>query len=43
METKEGDLMKSAFDGQEYTITKVANGMVILESLFFGKDQELFL
>jgi len=32
MKTKEGDVMKSAFDGEEYIITKVVNEMVVLKS-----------
>ena len=32
MEAKEGDIFKSTLDGAEYTVKKVVNSMVVLES-----------
>ncbi len=33
MKTKEGDIFKSVLDGTEYTIKKIVNRMVVLESI----------
>ncbi len=32
METKVGDIFKSVFDGADYTVKRVVNKMVLLES-----------
>lgn len=32
MKTKEGDTFKRGLDGEEYTITRIVNRMVVLES-----------
>ena len=33
MQTKEGDIFKRSLDGAEYTIKKIVNRMVVLESI----------
>jgi len=40
MKTKEGDIFKRDLDGEEYTIKKIVNRMVVLESKD-GKKQIL--
>lgn len=32
METKQGDKVKSVLNGEDYTIKRIVNGMVVLES-----------
>jgi hypothetical protein len=32
METKQGDRVKSVLNGEDYTIKRIVNGMVVLES-----------